>query len=83
LDMAEDGWQSVSNGASEASRRGEATLFLYPLKAALSELVSLRLTYEATLKRLERTYDALSRQITVLQIRVTLGEIARPAGYET
>jgi hypothetical protein len=77
LDMLFDAVNYVSNGKSADKRRGEATM-KYPMMIIHREAAETFLKeVEHVLQNIKSSHDSISRQITLMQIQLQLGEVRR------
>lgn len=70
LKTLEDVWGSISLKPSDESRRGEALHNLIAPRMELVELESCMATLEKAIARLDHQFNAVSRQLTALQMEI-------------
>lgn len=85
VDLLFDAFNHVSKGSSADKRRGEATM-KYPMLLLHMEAAETFLDeVEHILHNIKSAMEAISRQVTLMQIQVQLGEVrrgAQPSNYE-
>lgn len=78
MEMLFDAVNYVSNGKSADKRKGEATM-LYPMQLIQRETAETFLKeVEHVLQNIKSAHDSISRQVSIAQIQVQLGEFRRP-----
>lgn len=79
VDMLFDAYNAISTGKSADVRRGQATMKYPMLLIQLEGAETFLKEVEHVLQNVKSAMDAISRQVSVMQIEVSIGEVRREA----